>query len=147
MVSVAGMVIGSVIPVLGTFIGGGVAVLIGGIFGASLAVESSDARTLESLKRESQAALHQAFSSAYGSATSFVNNLVVDMQSEANSVLQKMFVQFNEGLNRSRADLTRRQSATQVELAQARKSVGELTTELEAIRRSLDGLRTESVVS
>lgn len=147
MMAVAGAVIGSVIPVFGSILGSALGMTIGGLFGASLAVESSDARALESLKRESQAALHQAFSSAYGSATSFVNNLVVDMQSEANSVLQKMFVQFNEGLNRSRADLTRRQSATQVELAQARKSVGELTTELEAIRRSLDGLRTESVVS
>lgn len=138
---IAGGLVGSVIPVVGTIVGSWVGMTLAGIWGAGAAQSIVANQKLEAMKRESYSALQQSMASAYQSATSQISALMSDMQSEATSLLQKMVADTNENLSRQREELNRRQRATQQELAQEQKSVAAFSTELVTISKALETFR------
>lgn len=134
----AGMVLGNLIaPGLGMLVGGFIGTSLAGAWGGLRSIESTNNQKLESYKRECYSALQQSLGSAYQSATSQVNILISDMQTEATSLLQKMMQQSSENLLTTRGDLNQRQKATQQEILQGQKAVATFITELEAIKKSL----------
>jgi len=139
---VVGGLVGSVIPVVGTIVGSWVGVTIATIWGGYEANAMVDNQKLEGFKRECYAALQQSLTSAYQSATSHVNILISDMQTEATSLLQKMMLQSNENLTKTRNELNQRQKATQQEIAQEQKNLAALTVELNVIKNALTTFQT-----
>jgi hypothetical protein len=136
--SMVGGVLGSVIPVVGTIAGSWLGMVVAGAWGGYAAGSIVDNQKLEGYKRECYAALQQSLGSAYQSATSQVNILISDMQTEASSLLQKMMQQSNENLLKTRGDLNKRQKSTQQEILQDQKNVTSFVSELDAIKKALE---------
>ena len=141
IVGVIGGLVGSVIPVVGTIAGSWVAMAVAGCWGGYVATDLVDNQKLEGFKRDCYAALQQSLATAHQSATSQVNILVADMQSEAQSLLQKMMIQANENLRQRQNELLQRQKATQQEVLQGQRAVATFATDLESIKEALKTFR------
>jgi septin family protein len=134
---VLGMLAGSIVPGLGTIVGGAVGKVIGGIWMAHTNIIKMRTQKLEALKRESFAALQQGMASAHQAASTLINNLILDIQMETSSFIQKSITQTNDNLLRTRSDLNQRQKATLGEVAKSQKEVSEQSQKLQTIQKSL----------
>jgi uncharacterized protein YukE len=137
---VVGGTIGSVIPVIGTIVGSWAGVTIAGIWGMTAATTFKGKKELEQLKRETSAALMQAFASAHQSASDRISDLVQDLQSEAARMVQEMVAKANESLAGKRDDLMQRRKQTQAELAASRLELEGLVKAENSISASLQAL-------
>jgi hypothetical protein len=135
--SVVGGLVGSVIPVVGTIAGSWVGMAVAGWWGSTAAIEIDRTRKLEALKQQADAALNQALSTAYQSATKQVTRLLSEMQLQATSLLQKTLQQANEDLIQKRAEINQRQRATQAEVKEVQRDVASWESELQGIQKSL----------
>jgi hypothetical protein len=140
--SVAGGIIGSVIPIVGTIVGSWSGMVIAGYWGGVTASKMVDDQKLEGYKRECYAALQQSLASAHHSAMSQVNVLIADMQEQATSLLQKILKKANEDLVKTRGDLNQRQKANHQEVMLELKAIAGFTDELVGIRKSLESCHT-----
>lgn len=139
--SIAGGLLGSVVPVVGTLVGSWVGVTIAGMWGGSAACRIAENKRLDALKRESFVALQQALASAHHAAATLINNLVADIQMEATSFIQKAVSQTNDDLVKRRDELAASQKATQQELMGKRRNHALLTKQFETIQGSLADFR------
>ena len=134
--AVAGGVLGSVIPVVGTMIGSTVGMMIAGLWGSTAATMLKTKQSTEAIKRESSAAIGQALSTAYSSAMDNINELIIAIQSEAATALKQTITDVTERMVRQREELIERKNATQQEVAEKRKEVATLSKKLEQIQVS-----------
>lgn len=139
--SVAGGIIGSVIPVVGTVVGSWAGMVIAGCWGGNKAVQINTTRKLEGLKRESYAALQGAIASAYQSASSHLTHLINEIQLETTSFIQRAVSRTGDDLARQRNDVHERQKSTQQEIAERRKRHALCMQELDGLQKSLELLR------
>lgn len=139
---VVGSTVGSVIPVVGTIVGGFVGQALASVWGARSAIRMQTEGELRALKREGIVALQQAMASAHQAASAKITNLMSDIQMAATSLVENMIAKATANLAEERAKLAENQKATQQEIHTKKKRHDTLARELNDINKRLETFRS-----
>lgn len=139
--SVAGGIIGSVVPVVGTMVGSWVGMSVAGLWGGHEAVKVDLDRKLKAMQQQADGGLQQAFASAYQSATKEINRLLTDIQNEAASSMKKLLNEANADLAKRRQEVAEQAQASQKEVIEKKKLFAALQGELTTMEKSLVAFR------
>lgn len=134
---VAGGIIGSIIPVVGTIIGSGIGMAIAGYFGGSAACNLKRQQELRANKQQASNGISQTLSSAYSQALSSIERILQDIQCTVGNAIQTWVSETQTGFERQIAELAERKNMTTQELMKKRSELARWKSALQQIERNL----------
>ncbi|PTX91197.1 dynamin family protein [Opitutus sp. ER46] len=144
MASMAGGLIGSVVPVVGTILGSSLGVAIAGLWGSALTLEHRRKQQAESAKREIMGAINQLLGSAQLAASAELSKAAVAAESAATATLRSAVADIKERLDRRVKELAARHRQTEAQLGEERGRNKAIETTLARLRQELQ-LRTAAL--
>ncbi len=135
--SVAGGIIGSVIPIVGTVIGSGIGMMIAGAWGGYAAGRVQAGHQLRAAKSQAVGALGQAISSSYAEINSAINKIIIEMNSTVKDLLRKAVEEREKDLERQMQDIRNRGKMNSEEQSKQRQELAAYQTRLAAITKGI----------
>lgn len=141
--SVAGGIVGSVIPFVGTVIGSTVGMLIAGAWGGAVACDLKAEKDKELARREVMAVIDRELSNILAEATAELNKATFVLRTKADEAIRQIIRQAKDRFASQRADLQKRRNADHKTLEDERLRVQKQSKEMGQISAQLDRFSQE----
>lgn len=136
--AVAGGLIGSVVPVVGTIIGSYGGMLVASVWGAMLACDQKAEKDKELARKEVMAVIDKELSNILAEATAELNKATFTLRTKAEEAIRQIINQTRDRFTRQRADLQKRRNADQKTLKEQSARLDKQMKELAQISSQLD---------
>lgn len=141
--AVAGGLIGSVVPVVGTIIGSFGGMLVASVWGAIMACDQKAEKDKELARKEVMAVIDKELSNILAEASSELNKANFTLRTKAEEAIRQIINQTRERLARQRSDLQKRRNTDQKTLKEQSDRLEKQMKELAKISSQLDSYGKE----
>lgn len=138
--SVAGGIIGSVIPVVGTFIGSSVGMAIAGFWGSIQTVEIQKQQQMNAARAQADNALSQTIVALYGVMTKTVKRIIDETNRNVRDAVKKFVKDRNANLEAELKSIKQRADMEAAEIAKQQQALTAAEAQFDSIKRTILGI-------